>query len=427
MQYALCVSAGGCTAPKNSRWQDSDYRDHPVTHVDWNQARAYCAWAGVRLPTEAEWEKAARGTDRRIYPWGDSAPDEWRLNYKKNVDDTTPVGKYPTGASPYGALDMAGNVWEWVDDRYLSTYYTTMPSANPQGPNVGRYHVMRGGSWLLSDYFVRTANRGYDSPAWQYKSLGFRCVRSATPVPQAAASSSTDQVEEILIPAGDFQMGCNRSNSAESCFDNERPQHTVYLDAYFIDKYEVTNARYKTCVDADACEPPQAANSFTRAVYFGNPEFADYPVIQVTWFQASAFCAWEGKRLPTEAEWEKAARGTDGRIYPWGDQAPTQELANFDGNVGDTTPVGSYPAGASPYGVMDMAGNVWEWVNDWYENSYYSQSPSDNPQGPASGESRVLRGGSWNDIDDDVHSASRSFNLPANWNLYGGFRCVRSL
>ena len=252
-------------------------------------------------------------------------------------------------------------------------------------------------------------------------------ARTIDPAQAAATTPVFNTAEEILIPAGSFQMGCDSSNPAESCNGDEQPLHTVMLDAYSIDKYEVTNARYKACVDAGGCEPPQEASSYTRAVYFGNPEFADYPMIKVNWHQASAFCAWEGKRLPTEAEWEKAARGTDGRIYPWGDQAPTQELANFDGNVGDTTPVGSYPAGASPYGVMDMAGNVWEWVNDWYDGSYYSQSPSENPQGPASGEYRVLRGGSWGDYGISVRSAIRYYNGPGIWYYSVGFRCVRSL
>ena len=239
---------------------------------------------------------------------------------------------------------------------------------------------------------------------------------------------SEDEIgrRSATIPAGSFQMGCDPSNPAGSCQDDEQPLRTVTLDAYSIDKYEVTNARYQACVDAGACEPPQEAGSYTRDAYFGNPEFANYPVIQVTWHQATAFCAWEGARLPTEAEWEKAARGTDGRMYPWGDQAPTQELANFDKNVGDTTPVGSYPAGASPYGVMDMAGNVWEWVSDWYDSAYYSQSPTDNPQGPATGGSRVLRGGSWS-LDSDVRSTYRSYYSPSRWSgYYGGFRCARS-
>jgi serine/threonine-protein kinase len=224
-------------------------------------------------------------------------------------------------------------------------------------------------------------------------------------------------------------MGCDSSNPAESCQSDEQPLHTVTLSAYSIDKYEVTNARYQACVDAGGCEPLQRASSYTRDVYFGNPEFADYPVLNVTWDQASAFCAWEGKRLPTEAEWEKAARGSsDTRKYPWGDQAPTQELANFGNSVGDTTPVGSYLAGASPYGVMDMAGNVWEWVSDWYQSDYYSVSPSNNPQGPATGRDRVLRGGSWSDSDDSVRSAFRGVFSPGRWiYLVLGFRCVRSL
>ena len=163
-----------------------------------------------------------------------------------------------------------------------------------------------------------------------------------------------------------------------------------------------------------------------RDAYFGNLEFADYPVVNVTWYQADAFCTWIGARLPTEAEWENAARGMDGRIYPWGDQVPTQELANFAENVGDTTPVGSYLAGASPYGVMDMAGNVWEWMNDWYDSDYYSQSSSENPQGPATGEYRVLRGGSWYGYDYNVRSALRNYRGPDYWDSLVGFRCARS-
>jgi formylglycine-generating enzyme required for sulfatase activity len=223
-------------------------------------------------------------------------------------------------------------------------------------------------------------------------------------------------------------MGCDSSNPAETCSSNEQPLHTVTLSAYSIDKYEVTNARYKACVDAGGCTAPGSVNSYTRSPYYGTSTYADYPVVNVTWYQASAFCAWAGGRLPTEAEWEKAARGSsDTRKYPWGDSAPDCTKTNYSLCVNDTSRVGSYPSGASPYGVMDMAGNVWELVNDWYDSSYYNVSPSVNPQGSATGETRVLRGGAWNGNDYDVRSARRGGNGPGSWGVYlDGFRCVRS-
>jgi formylglycine-generating enzyme required for sulfatase activity len=224
-------------------------------------------------------------------------------------------------------------------------------------------------------------------------------------------------------------MGCDSSNPAETwCSSDEQPLHTVTLSAYSIDKYEVTNARYKACVDAGGCTAPAGGvNSRTRSPYYGTSTYADYPVMYVNWHQARAFCAWAGKRLPTEAEWEKAARGSsDTRKYPWGDSVPNCTKLNYNYCVGDTSRVGSYPNGASLYGAMDMAGNVWEWVNDWYSSSYYSVSPSVNPQGPATGAYRVLRGGTWNLSDHFVRSAARYYFFPDNWYFFIGFRCVRS-
>ena len=253
-------------------------------------------------------------------------------------------------------------------------------------------------------------------------------TRTPTPTP----SPGNDTAAEILIPAGSFQMGCTGNDPTDPyCYSDQQPLHAVTLGAYYIDKYEVTNARYKACVDAGQCLSPWNSGSFSRPSYYGNTAFNDYPVINVNWHHAAAFCTWAGKRLPTEAEWEKAARGSSGtRKYPWGNteldctKANTRVQNNFC--VGDTSQVGAYPAGASPYGVMDMAGNVLEWVKDWYGEDYYSVSPANNPQGPATGWYRVLRGGSWNGSDYDVRAGFRLNIDPDYWYFDFGFRCVRS-
>jgi formylglycine-generating enzyme required for sulfatase activity len=198
------------------------------------------------------------------------------------------------------------------------------------------------------------------------------------------------------------------------------------LDAYWIDQTEVTNKQYATCEASGACTPPSDSSSETNTSYYGSSKFDDYPVIYVDWNQAQAYCEWAGRRLPTEAEWEKAARGVDGKTYPWGENEPTANLLNLDMNVGDTTFVGNYPQGVSPYGAQDMAGNVWEWVNDWYDKTYYKKSPVSNPAGASSGEIRVLRGGSWADGGTDVRSSARLEYSPDVTSFIFGFRCSRS-
>lgn len=233
-----------------------------------------------------------------------------------------------------------------------------------------------------------------------------------------------------LVPAGEFTMG------SDSISDNEKPVHQVYLDAYYMDKYEVTNAAYRTCVDAGQCTPPHETYSISRSRYYGYSEFDDYPVIYVDWNQAQAYCKWRGASLPTEAQWEKAARGTDGRTYPWGEGIDCIR-ANFGGPLGgckhdttfDTTRVGNYESGQSPFGIYDMVGNVWEWVADWYEGDYYQYSPSENPLGPRSDQNpdqnHSLRGGSW--YYGHPNSALRHSGGPDFFYNDIGFRCARSL
>jgi eukaryotic-like serine/threonine-protein kinase len=249
------------------------------------------------------------------------------------------------------------------------------------------------------------------------------------PLPTLGVGSTRESRKDgmvlVFVPAGDFLMGSADTDALAN--RDEKPQHTVSLNAFWIDQTEVTNSMYRLCVDDGGCNAHGSSNSATRDAYSGSPSYVNYPVIYVSWDDATKYCSWAGRRLPTEAEWEKAARGEEGQIYPWGSNAPDANLLNFNLNVGDTTEVGNYSNGMSPYGAFDMAGNVWEWVNDWYSDSYYSSSPTENPQGLDLGQAKVLRGGSWSNPDNSVRAADRGWNGPSARHPGIGFRCALSL
>ncbi|MDD5224967.1 MAG: SUMF1/EgtB/PvdO family nonheme iron enzyme [bacterium] len=241
------------------------------------------------------------------------------------------------------------------------------------------------------------------------------------------ATATTNNCEPTAyLPAGCFNMG-DVFGEGDS---DERPVHSACVAAFRMDINEITNAQYRACVDSGKCTVPVKSFSNARFSYFGNPNYDKYPVIYVDWHQANAYCQWIGGRLPTEAEWEYAARGgLSGKRYPWGDNDPTCDLgapngAQYDScSPGDTLAAGSFTPNG--YGLYDLAGNAWEWVNDWYDGLYYSSSPTNDPAGPSSGINRVIRGGCWSSDPHHLRVAGRDLFGPTIRDNNLGFRCVR--
>ena len=262
------------------------------------------------------------------------------------------------------------------------------------------------------------------NPVWM------SAILLALGVPLAAAQTADPPVEiaardgapMVLVPAGEFWMGLSEGEG----LDDEQPRHKVHLDAYHIDQYEITTERYARFLELTGWPTPVNWNM----VKF--PDHATRPVIGVSWADADAYCRINGRRLPTEAEWEKAARGTAEQRFPWGEKRPHASLALF----GQMTkfsydilkPVGSYPLGKGPYGAFDQAGNVAEWVQDWYDGEYYRESPEKNPQGPRSGQYKMVRGGSWSDMPVYLMAAGRTSKVPLDTrNAFIGFRCAQTV
>ena len=449
-------------------WEDNTYppgkANHPVTYVSWYAALAYAEWAGKRLPTEAEWEYAARGgLEGQKYPWGNTITPH-NANYAEHVGDTTPVGQY--AANGYGLYDMAGNVGEWCLDEYDADFYIV--SRNSRNPISGAqtiqwildnftsishhdFGVLRGGTWGGSAINLRVAFRNGGPTSLTFGYFGFRCAQAVTPATSGTRTEPLDDTPPplstegmVLIPAGQFQMGSDDANAERG----EQPVHTVHIDAFYMDEYEVTNAQFKAFVNAnphwqkdnieDRLHLERYLTTWEDNTY--PPGKANHPVTWVSWYAAMAYAEWAGKRLPTEAEWEYAARGgLAGQKYPWGNTLSHAD-ANYGEHVGDTTPVGQYAANG--YGLYDMAGNVWEWCLDAYDAEFYVVSH--NSRNPIAGgesiqwlrenftsvqtsPSRVLRGGSWVNTAPGLRVANRYGKTPKDTYVLIGFRCVRAV
>jgi len=300
-------------------------------------------------------------------------------------------------------------------------------------------------------FFYWTRDKAEPTPAPSAETLAVVQPTSTPiplPTPIITSVRATDGKVMVFVPAGEFLMGSAESDLAAN--DDEKPQHTVYLDEFWIDKTEITTAQYQQCIEAGICTAPRSTGvDFQQCVDAGicpplkTEEGVSlenlFPVVGATWDQANAYCHWVGARLPTEAEWEKAARGTDGRIYPWGNVfdgtrvnfcdrncvADNRDFA-YDDGFRYVAPTGNFPAGASPYGALDMSGNVWEWTADWYDANAYSTSAYKNPTGPEIGLQRVIRGGSWSYPSKSLRVARRHREVPTTSHENSGFRCVMS-
>ena len=445
-RYRRCVDAGVCEAVSSvtrlseQYFNDPTYDDYPVYGVNWYNADAYCRWVGKRLPTEAEWEKAARGTDGRLYPWG----DEWNPQAVGNIGrlEPTAAGSHPRDSSPYGVLDMSGNAPEWTTNAFQ--LYPGNPRSEQYATYIGTYKVVRGDSF--DPWMGTLPYRTIGGLKYTPYPVGFRCIQGTLPPDLASIAQATEALPEleptdvvdlaamVYVPAGEFIMGLDNAGKG---YSNEEPAHIVYLDAFYIDKYEVSVPEYVAFLNAlgqhlwscggEHCvyigedgNPAMLGIEYVDGRYQVRSGFETLPVTEVTWYGAVEYCAWVGKRLPTEAEWEKAARGTDGRRYPWGNEWDSTRAAGSQGarQGAYPLPIGSHPGDISPYGALDMLGNADEFVYDWFALDYYPHSPYANPQGPKEDLFHVARGCAGPIAEHGITTRS------AGVGMYNGFRCV---
>ncbi|MCP4701137.1 MAG: SUMF1/EgtB/PvdO family nonheme iron enzyme, partial [Gammaproteobacteria bacterium] len=471
-EYDRFCEAAGREKPVDAGWGRSR---RPVINVSWEDAQAYAQWLSketghdYRLPAEAQWEYAARAGGEDLYYWGDN-PDEacgyenvadetfkqeldlleWDIhNCTDGYADTAPVGQFE--ANEFSLYDMSGNVYEWVWDWYDKKYYARSPEENPEGPESGAYRVTRGGNLNNSPRYVHSANRWGTFPGNRHSNIGFRLARLDPlpllpfypPKPEAQAP------EMVFIPGGKFRMG-DIQGDGES---NEKPVHEITLGEFFIGKYEVKVGEFRRFVEEKTYETEAEKEGSCwsdkdgdrgKGLNWRNPGFEqaeDHPVVCVSWNDAKVYIQWlntrtsEKYRLPTEAEWEYVARAKTETVYWWGDEA-SHEHANYgkdsccEGVARGkdrwiyTAPTGSFVANS--FGAQDIAGNVWEWVQDWYGDDYYAKSPAKNPPGPKAGVSRVIRGSGWFDTPHHVRSAYRSRHAPGLRFDNLGFRLARA-
>ena len=422
-EYRLFVQATARPAP--SHWPDGAVPEsrelHPVTYVSWSDAAAFGRWAGGFLPSEAQWERAARGDDSRLWPWGDEPPTSEHAAFAGT--DTAPVAKSPRGASPFGVLDLAGNVWEWTASSLRP--YPYVAADGREDATSPEPRVVRGGSFIHGPGEIRCSYRHGMLPGAVDHYVGFRLAAD----PGARLALDVDMVD---VPAGEVLLGNDARRPGGPAPSDEAPRHEVFVRATSLSATPVTNRQYGEFVRATGhSAPPHWSGGELPAA------LDRHPVTYVDWLDATAFCRWAGVRLPTEAEWEKAARGTDGRRFPWGDGEPASPdsatrcpygavLANYGGGAknGSTSPVGTYPDAASPYGLEDMAGNVWEWVSSVY--APYPYDARDGREDPRSRPVRVLRGGSYaSPTSRNLRCAARSRSAPGRRSPHIGFRVAR--
>ena len=436
----------------------SEGTDKPVECVSWNDAREFCqklsnmTGESYRLPTEAEWEYACRAGTETKYYWGDEIDGDYDWYIDNSGNKTHEVGR--KSPNPWGIYDMSGNVCEWCEDMFDDDYYSHSPMQDPQGPSSGNGRVLRGGSWCYFASYLRSSFRSSVTPDDWFSFSGFRIVREAAAVEEAVEieDEKEDKIQEKsaeivketdlpveitnsvgmkfrLIPAGEFMMGANPGD--DEAIDVEKPSHPVKITKpFYIGVYEVTQAQYEAVMGESLS-------------YF---EGIDKPVDSVSWNDAREFCSklsemtGESYRLPTEAEWEYAYRAGTETKYFWGDSDSETTVKRYAWYVNNafewywTEPhaaeEGTQEVGRklpNPWGLYDMSGNVWEWCEDWYEKDYYSNSPSQDPKGPSSGENRVLRGGSWENYARGLRSSGRVSGLPRVGFSNEGFRIVRDV